>query len=80
VPLLSIEDLAGLFPEFRVAFVHAEPLSAAGRGPQLAKDIAAAEAECRRRWGGMELSAVPAVAAWRAAYKGFGIKKTSYRS
>jgi DNA/RNA-binding domain of Phe-tRNA-synthetase-like protein len=28
----------------------------------------------------MELSAVPAVAAWRAAYKGFGIKKTSYRS
>jgi DNA/RNA-binding domain of Phe-tRNA-synthetase-like protein len=78
--LLSIEDLAERFPEFRVAFVLAEPLSVAQRGPQLAKDIAAAEAECRRRWGGMELSAVPAVAAWRAAYKGFGIKKTSYRS
>ena len=32
------------------------------------------------RWGGMELSAIPGVAAWRAAYKGFGIKRTSYRS
>src|ERR1700687_3723818 len=80
MPLLSIEDLIERFPEFRVAFVLAEPLSVAGRGPQLAKDIAAAEAECRRRWGGMELSAVPAAAAWRAAYKSFGIKKTSYRS
>ena len=28
----------------------------------------------------MELSAIPGVAAWRAAYKGFGIKRTSYRS
>jgi DNA/RNA-binding domain of Phe-tRNA-synthetase-like protein len=80
MPLLSIEDLVERFPEFRVAFVLAEPLSVGQRGPQLAKDIAAAEAECRRRWGGMELSAIPAVAAWRAAYKGFGIKKTSYRS
>lgn len=26
------------------------------------------------------MSAIPGVAAWRAAYKGFGIKKTSYRS
>ena len=28
----------------------------------------------------MELSAIPAVAAWRGAYRAFGIKKTSYRS
>ena len=27
-----------------------------------------------------ELSAIPGVAAWRSAYKGFGIKRTSYRS
>jgi DNA/RNA-binding domain of Phe-tRNA-synthetase-like protein len=26
------------------------------------------------------LSEIPGIAAWRAAYKGFGIKKTSYRS
>ncbi len=28
----------------------------------------------------MELSAIPGVAAWRSAYRAFGIKKTSYRS
>ena len=36
--------------------------------------------ECRARWAGVELSAIPGVAAWRTAYRGFGIKKTSYRS
>ena len=28
----------------------------------------------------MELAAIPEVTAWRAAYKGFGVKRTSYRS
>ena len=30
--------------------------------------------------GRVELSEIPGIAAWRAAYKAFGIKKTSYRS
>ncbi|HMK81204.1 MAG TPA: phenylalanine--tRNA ligase beta subunit-related protein, partial [Xanthobacteraceae bacterium] len=30
--------------------------------------------------GATELSAIPGVAAWRAAYKAFGIKQTRYRS
>ncbi len=78
---LSIADLVDRFPDFRVAFVLAEPLTVApGRSPGLSEAIAAAEAECRARWGGTELSAIPGVAAWRAAYKGFGIKWTSYRS
>jgi len=80
MPQLSIEDLTERFPDFRVAFILAEPLTVAPRGLELAKDIAAAEDACRRRWGAMELSAIPEVAAWRAAYKGFGIKRTSYRS
>ena len=81
MPRLSIEDLTQRFSLFRVAFVFAEPLTIAPhRSAALAEEIAAAEAECRRRWGGMELSAIPEVAAWRAAYKGFGIKRTSYRS
>ena len=80
MPRVSIEDIAERFPDFRVAFVIAEPLSVGPRGPELAKDIAAAEAECRRRWAGVELSAIAEVAAWRAAYKGFGVKRTSYRS
>jgi len=77
---LSIEALVEHFPDFRVAFVLAEPLTIGPRSAALAEDIAAAESECRARWGGMELSAIPGVAAWRAAYKGFGIKRTSYRS
>ena len=78
---LSIEPLVERFPDFRVAFVLAEALTVAPlRSGRLGEDIAAAEAGCRARWGGMELSAIPGVAAWRTAYKGFGIKKTSYRS
>jgi len=78
---LSIEDLTERFPLFRAAFVFAAPLTIAPhRSAALAEEIAAAEADCRRRWDGMELSAIPEVAAWRAAYKGFGIKRTSYRS
>ncbi len=81
MPQLSIEELTDRFPDFRVAFLFAEPLRIAPRrSAALASAIAAAEANCRRRWGGMELSAIPEVAAWRAAYKGFGIKRTSYRS
>src|SRR5271165_4682478 len=80
MPLLSIEELIERFPNFRVAFIIAAPLSVAPRGPQLSKDIAGAEMDCRTRWDGMELSAIPEVAAWRVAYKGFGVKRTSYRS
>jgi len=81
MPTLSIAELTERFPDFRVALIVAEDLSvAAGRSAALQTQIAAMEADCRRRWGGVELSAIPGVAAWRAAYKGFGIKKTSYRS
>ena len=78
---LTSSPLVDRFPDFRVAFVLAEPLTVAPvRSAALAADIAAAEAECRARWAGMDLSAIPGVAAWRSAYKGFGIKRTSYRS
>ena len=30
----------------------------------------------RTRWAGLELSAIPGVAAWRTAYRAFGVKKT----
>ncbi|MBV8662369.1 MAG: hypothetical protein JO107_04640 [Hyphomicrobiales bacterium] len=81
MPTLSIAELTERFPDFRVALVVAEDLRAGeARSAALAAEIEAAETECRRRWGGVELSAIPGVAAWRAAYKGFGIKKTSYRS
>ena len=81
MPSLSIADIIDRFPDFRVALVVAEDLQIGeGRSAALAAEIAAAEEACRKRWNGTELSAIPGVAAWRAAYKGFGIKRTSYRS
>lgn len=78
---LSIADLADRFPDFRVAAVVAEELAVpAARPPELDRLIAAREAAVRDRFDGMELSAIPGVAAWRGAYKAFGIKRTSYRS
>ena len=77
---LTIEDLLPRFPDFRVAVVVAEGLMIGERGEALDQQIAEAEARARARWAGVELSAIPGVAAWRAAYKGFGIKRTSYRS
>jgi DNA/RNA-binding domain of Phe-tRNA-synthetase-like protein len=80
---IDISAISGNFPDFRVAVVVAENLEiAAERPPELATLIAEREAACRQRWGGgeMELSEIPGVAAWRKAYRTFGIKKTSYRS
>ena len=81
MPSLSIEEIANAFLS-SVSLLYSpsrwpsrRTLGRAGR-----REIEAAEAECRRRWGGVELSAIAEVAAWRAAYKGFGIKRTSYRS
>ena len=81
MPSLTIAEIVDRFPDFRVALVIAEDLKIGeSRSEALAADIAAAEDACRRRWNGTELSAIPGVAAWRSAYKGFGIKRTSYRS
>ncbi len=81
MPFLSIAEIADRFPDFRVALVVAEDLRiGAARSAALAAEISAIEEACRKRWNGTELSAIPGVAAWRAAYKGFGIKRTSYRS
>ncbi|HLW93240.1 MAG TPA: phenylalanine--tRNA ligase beta subunit-related protein [Roseiarcus sp.] len=78
---LSIVSLIERFPNFRVAVVRASNLVIdEGRSPELQRMIDEAETSCGARWRGVELSAIPGVAAWRMAYRGFGIKKTSYRS
>ena len=78
---ISIVDIAHAFPDYRVAFVLAEGLTIAPERPA-ALDALIAEREnaARARWAGTELSQIPGVAAWRAAYKAFGIKQTRYRS
>jgi len=78
---LTIAEIAPRFPQARVAVLVAEGLTNPPMRPaDLDALIAAREDACRARWGGTELSEIPGVAAWRAAYKGFGIKRTSYRS
>jgi DNA/RNA-binding domain of Phe-tRNA-synthetase-like protein len=78
---LTIAELTERFPDFRVAAVLVRSLAVAKeRPPALAAVIAEREARCRMRHGETVLSEIPGVAAWRTAYRGFGIKKTSYRS
>lgn len=78
---LDISDIAVDFPDFRVAAVVADGLALpATRPPDLDRLITERELALRARWAGMELSEIPGVAAWRTAYRAFGIKKTSYRS
>jgi DNA/RNA-binding domain of Phe-tRNA-synthetase-like protein len=79
--LLSIADIADAFPAYCVAFVIAEDLTTpAERPPALDALIHEREAQARERWAGFELARIPGVAAWREAYKAFGIKQTRYRS
>lgn len=78
---IDISEIATDFPDFRVAVVTASGIEIEpGRPPELAAIIAEREAACRAAWAGMELSEIPGIAAWRKAYRAFGIKKTSYRS
>ncbi len=78
---LDISDIAADFPDFRVAAVTALDLRIEAERPAaLAAYIADAEAQCRARFDGKELSEIPGIAVWRRAYRNFGIKRTSYRS
>ena len=78
---ISIAEIADKFPDYRVAFVVAEGLTIAPERPAaLDALIAEREAAARATWSGTELAQIPGIAAWRAAYKGFGIKQTRYRS
>lgn len=78
---IDISEIIRDFPDFRVAVLRAERIEIEpGRPAELAALIAEREAACRARWAGTELSEIPGIAAWRKAYRAFGIKKTSYRS
>lgn len=77
---LTIAELVPAFPAFEAAVVIAEGLEIPAERPEaLDAEIVRREAACRSAWGGTELSAIPGIAAWRQAYRAFGIKKTSYR-
>ena len=78
---VTIADVADAFPDYRVAVVVAEGLTIPSERPE-ALDVIVRNAEraAREAWAGTELAQIPGIAAWRAAYKGFGIRQTRYRS
>lgn len=78
---IDISDISVDYPDYRVAVVMADGMKIPAKRPaDLDQLIAAREAALRARWAGTELSDIPGIAAWRRAYRAFGIKKTSYRS
>jgi DNA/RNA-binding domain of Phe-tRNA-synthetase-like protein len=77
---LSIEDIIEQFPDYRVAVVVARGLVIPERmPPEIENYVSAAERAIAEEWGDRPVSEITEVAAWRQAYKGFGIRKTSYR-
>lgn len=78
---ITMAELAAAFPEFRAGVVVAEDLAIPRERPQALDEwVRERERQARARWNGYELSRVPGLAAWRAAYKAFGVKQTRYRS
>ena len=84
---LDISEVLPAFPEFRVALVVARdlnpetPVAPESRvRPSLDRAIAEVEAEVITWLSGRALAEIPELALWRAAYRAFGVKKTSYRS
>lgn len=76
---LDISELLPDFPATRVALVVASELEPEPT-PALATAVAEVEAEVGAYLHGRALAEVPELQVWRAAYKAFGVKKTSYRS
>ena len=78
---LHIGDITGDWPTFRVAFVVLRGIRPPGDcGP----GIEAMAAETERRTAAMlsatAIAELEEIRQWRAAYRSFGIKKTSYRN
>lgn len=78
---LDITGVLEQFPAFRVALVLAVDLEVpATRPPLLAQRLDEVEAETAAALQDRALADLEALQVWRAAYKAFGVKKTSYRS
>ena len=78
---IDISDIVADFPDFRVAVVIAEGLEiGADRPRSWRRSSPSARRRPRAKWAGRELADIPGIAAWRRAYRAFGIKRTSYRS
>jgi DNA/RNA-binding domain of Phe-tRNA-synthetase-like protein len=78
---LDISGVLGLFPDYRAALVVARGFSAGpDQAAALEEAVRRAEAMAAADLANAQLAEIPELAVWRAAYKRFGVKKTSYRS
>ncbi len=78
---IDISNVIASFPDFSVAVVTCEDLAIpAARPAHLDVEIEQRETGIRAAWGETPLAEIPGITVWRQAYKGFGVKKTSYRS
>jgi len=78
---LDIGEIVPRFPGFRVALIVADGLAIREARPDgLAAAIREAETRIAGELAATELADIAELRSWRAAYKAFGEKKTSYRS
>ena len=78
---LDISELVTSFPSYRVALVVARDLAAEpADDAALNAAVGAAAAEVAAFVAARPLAEIAELQVWRAAYKAFGVKKTSYRS
>lgn len=76
---LDIGELMAAFPTYRVAVLVAAVAMAPTRPAALDRLVGETERAVGAAIDGKAMSELPAIAAWRRAYKAFGIKSTSYR-
>ncbi len=77
----DITSLVAQFPNARIAFLVFRDLAIpAERSLALDAEIAAEEQVTRGKYELDSVGKIPEIQVWRQAYKGFGIKSTSYRS
>ena len=68
------------FPAIVGGVIHATGVTNGPTPPALRDEFDAAQAEVRARIGDTPLSELPALAAWRRAFRAFGVDPTQYRS
>lgn len=68
------------FPTIVGGLVHARGLTTGPTPAELRRDFETEQASVRDRIGATPLSELPTLAAWRRAFRGFGVDPTAYRS
>ena len=73
-------EVLARFPTIVGGVIHASGLTNGPSPAALRESFGAEQAAVLERLGGTPLSEVPSLAAWRRAFRGFGVDPTAYRS